>query len=86
MLLATGGAGSVGHAVIQPARWAGATVIAMAGRPAQARLVLYTAFADGALPVVQEHGLPLHHFPLARTADAHRTAEGGTVGKVLVTR
>jgi NADPH2:quinone reductase len=42
------------------------------------------AVADGALPVGEEAGLPLHRFPLERTADAHAAVEGGAVGKVLV--
>ena len=181
VVLAAGGAGAVGHAVIQLARWAGATVISTVSSPAKARLataagahhvvdyragdpaaeirvlapdgvdivaevalganlaldlavlrprgtistyandggrpveldvrqylvrnarlqfmVLYTAGADvraaavegvaaavgaGALPVGEEHGLPLVRFPLHRTADAHRAVEGGAVGKVLV--
>ena len=42
------------------------------------------AARDGALPVGEEHGLPLVRFPLDRTADAHRAVENGTVGKVLV--
>lgn len=42
------------------------------------------AVRDGALPVGEEHGLPLIRFPLDRTADAHRAVEGGAVGKVLV--
>jgi NADPH2:quinone reductase len=42
------------------------------------------AVRDAALPVGEEHGLPLVRFPLDRTADAHRAVEGGTVGKVLV--
>ena len=181
VVLAAGGAGAVGHAVIQLARWAGATVLSTVSGPAKARLataagahhvinyragdpaaeiraiapdgvdiiaevalganlaldlavlrtrgtiatyandggrpveldvrqnmmlntrfqflVLYTvgaealtaaaedvaaAVADGALPVGEQHGLPLVRFPLARTADAHRAVETGTVGKVLV--
>jgi NADPH2:quinone reductase len=181
VVLAAGGAGAVGHAVIQLARWAGATVVSTVSSPGKARLataagahhvinyregdpaagirtiapegvdivaevalganlaldlavlrsrgtiatyandggtpvelnvlptmvlnarlqflVLYTAgpqaltaavedvaaaVRDGALPVGEEHGLPLTRFPLARTADAHRAVEGGTVGKVLV--
>jgi NADPH2:quinone reductase len=43
------------------------------------------ALRDGALPVGEEHGLPLHHFPLERTAEAHDAVEGGAVGKVLIT-
>ncbi|WP_026928476.1 NADPH:quinone reductase [Glycomyces tenuis] len=181
VVLAAGGAGAVGHAVIQLARWAGATVISTISGPEKARLataagahhvvnyregdpaaeiraiapdgvdiiaevalganldldlavlrtrgtiavyandgdkpvgldvrqnmmlntrfqflVLYTvgsevlaaasedvsaAVGDGALPVGEEHGLPLVRFPLDRTADAHRAVEGGAVGKVLV--
>jgi NADPH2:quinone reductase len=180
-VLAAGGAGAVGHAVIQLARWAGATVIGTVSGPEKARLataagahhvvdyregdpaakiraiapegvdivaevalgtnlaldlavlrprgtistyanvggkpveldvvrnmvlntrfqflVLYTAgpearaaavedvaaaVRDGALPVGEEHGLPLVRFPLDRTADAHRAVEAGAVGKVLV--
>ncbi|MER7757904.1 NADPH:quinone reductase [Kitasatospora sp. NPDC097643] len=181
VVLAAGGAGAVGHAVIQLARWAGATVISTVSSPRKARLataagahhvinyregdpaaeiravardgvdlvaevalgtnlaldlavlrtrgtiatyandggkpvelnvlqnmvlntrlqflVLYTAgpearaaaaqdvaaaLRDGALPVGEEHGLPLLRFPLDRTADAHRAVESRTVGKVLV--
>jgi NADPH2:quinone reductase len=42
------------------------------------------AVADGALPVGDEAGLPLHRFPLERTADAHDAVEHGAVGKVLI--
>ncbi|MEU4243546.1 NADPH:quinone reductase [Actinoplanes sp. NPDC026619] len=181
VVLAAGGAGAVGHAAIQLARWAGATVISTISGPAKAALataagahhvinyregdpaaeirtiapdgvdivaevalganlaldlavlrtrgviatyandgakrveldvrqnmglntrfqflVLYTvgdqalaagaedvaaAVGDGALPVGEEHGLPLVRFPLDRTADAHRAVESGTVGKVVV--
>jgi NADPH2:quinone reductase len=42
------------------------------------------AVADEALPVGEEAGLPLHRFPLERTADAHEAVEGGTIGKVLI--
>jgi NADPH2:quinone reductase len=180
-VLAAGGAGAVGHAVIQLARWAGATVIGTVSGPEKARLataagahyvvnyregdpaaairaiapdgvdivaevalganlaldlavlrtrgtiatyandggepvdldvmrnmvlntrlqflVLYTAgldvrtaavedvaaaVRDNALPVGEEHGLPLHRFPLSRTSAAHRALEEGAVGKVLV--
>ncbi|WP_030276852.1 NADPH:quinone reductase [Streptomyces sp. NRRL B-24484] len=181
VVLAAGGAGAVGHAVIQLARWAGATVISTISNPEKARLataagahhvinyregdpaaeirtitpdgvdiiaevalganlaldlavlrtrgtistyandggtpveldvlhnmvlnarfqflILYTAgpqaraaaaedvaaaARDGALPVGEEHGLPLLRFPLDRTADAHRAVESRVVGKVLV--
>jgi NADPH2:quinone reductase len=181
VVLATGGAGAVGHAVIQLARWAGATVISTVSGPDKAKLaaaagahhtvnyrhgdpaaairtvapdgvdivaevalganltldlavlrsrgtiatyaneggnaielnagqnmvlntrlqflVLYTAgpqaraaavedvaaaIRDGALPVGEDHGLPLLRYPLHRTAEAHRAVETGAVGKVLV--
>lgn len=42
------------------------------------------AVADGALGVGPDAGLPLHRFPLERTADAHAAVEAGAVGKVLV--
>jgi NADPH2:quinone reductase len=42
------------------------------------------AVADGALPVGEEFGLPLHRFPLERTGAAHDAVERGAVGKVLV--
>ncbi|WP_329350207.1 hypothetical protein OG226_26340 [Streptomyces sp. NBC_01261] len=42
------------------------------------------AVRDGALPLGEEHGLPLVRFPLDRTADAHQAVESGTIGKVLV--
>ena len=42
------------------------------------------AVADGALPVGDEAGLPLHRFPLARAAAAHAAVEAGAVGKVLI--
>lgn len=42
------------------------------------------ALRDGAFGVGEEHGLPLHHYPLERTADAHAAVEDGAVGKVLL--
>jgi NADPH:quinone reductase len=42
------------------------------------------AVADGALPVGEEAGLPLHRFPLEQAAEAHAAVEGGAVGKVLI--
>lgn len=48
VVLAAGGAGAVGHAVIQLARWAGATVISTVSGPAKAEL----ATAAGAHHVV----------------------------------
>lgn len=42
------------------------------------------ALEDGALPVGEEHGLPLTWFPLEETAAAHDAVENETVGKVLI--
>ena len=42
------------------------------------------ALVDGAFGVGDEHGLPVHHYPLERTAEAHAAVEDGAVGKVLV--
>jgi NADPH2:quinone reductase len=43
-----------------------------------------SAAAEGALPVGEEAGLPLHRFPLDRAAEAHAAVESGAVGKVLI--
>jgi NADPH2:quinone reductase len=42
------------------------------------------AAADGVFAVGEAAGLPLHRFPLERTADAHAAVEDGVVGKVLI--
>jgi NADPH2:quinone reductase len=42
------------------------------------------AVSAGALRVGEEAGLPLHHYPLERLAEAHDAVEDGVVGKVLV--
>lgn len=42
------------------------------------------ALAAGALRVGEEAGLPLHRFPLERTADAHAAVEANAVGKVII--
>jgi NADPH:quinone reductase len=181
VVLVSGGAGAVGHAAIQLARWAGATVITTISGPAKADLataagahhvvnyreqdagaviaelapdgvdlivevavgvnaaldqavarsrtsiasyaddggaeltldvrpsmvknlrwqfvLLYTvgelalseavaditaALEDGALPVGEDAGLPLHRFALADTGAAHQAVEDGAVGKVLI--
>jgi NADPH2:quinone reductase len=181
VVLVAGGAGAVGHAAIQLARWAGATVITTVSGPAKAALasaagahhvlnyreddvvaavaeiapdgvdvvvevaasvnagldlavlktrgivaiyandggdefalpvrdnmvknaryqfvLVYTvgeaalaaateditlALADGALPVGEAAGLPLHRFPLEQAAAAHQAVEDAVVGKVIV--
>lgn len=40
--------------------------------------------ADGAFGVGEEHGLPLHHYALEQTSEAHLAVENGAVGKVLI--
>ncbi len=42
------------------------------------------ALLDGAIAVGEKAGLPLHHFPLEQTAQAHAAVESGAVGKVLI--
>lgn len=42
------------------------------------------ALAEGALPVGEEAGMPLHRFMLDETAAAHDAVEGDIVGKVLI--
>ena len=42
------------------------------------------ALEDGALPVGEDAGLPLHRFALADAAAAHQAVEDGAVGKVLI--
>ena len=42
------------------------------------------AIAAGAMEVGEQAGLPVHRYPLERTADAHRASEAGVVGKVLI--
>ena len=42
------------------------------------------AVAAGAFGVGNEHGLPVHHYPLERTDDAHSAVEDGAIGKVLI--
>lgn len=43
------------------------------------------ALADDALHTGENAGLPLHRFPLARTAAAHAAVEDHAIGKVLIT-
>jgi NADPH2:quinone reductase len=45
---------------------------------------LSAAVLDGAVRVGEDAGLPLHHYPLEQTAQAHAAVEQHTVGKVLV--
>ena len=54
--------------------------------PAKANAVedVAAAVLDAAATVGEDAGLPLHHFPLERAADAHAAVEAGAVGKVLI--
>ena len=45
---------------------------------------IQAALKAAALRVGTEAGLPLHHFPLEHTSDAHAAVEGKVVGKVLI--
>lgn len=42
------------------------------------------AFADGALRLGEDRGVPVHRFSLADTAKAHSASEDGVTGKVLI--
>jgi NADPH2:quinone reductase len=42
------------------------------------------AVHDGAVQVGESVGLPLHHFPLEQTSQAHAAVENGAVGKVII--
>ena len=42
------------------------------------------AIEADAIGVGEARGLPLHHYPLEQTADAHAAVEAGAIGKVLV--
>ena len=66
-------------------RWQGVLVYTIS-REAKDAAVAATveALAAGAIRVGEEAGLPLHHFPLERTGDAHDAVENAAVGKVLV--
>jgi NADPH:quinone reductase len=42
------------------------------------------AVLDGAIGIGEAAGLPIHHYPLEQTAEAHAAVEAGMVGKVLI--
>ncbi|MFE9404096.1 NADPH:quinone reductase [Streptomyces sp. NPDC006530] len=50
----------------------------------QALTDVAAAVDEGALRVGEEAGMPLYHFTLERTAEAHAALEQGVVGKVLL--
>lgn len=65
--------------------WHGLLVYTMADAHKDAAVAdVSAAVAAGALRVGADAGLPLHRYPLERTADAHRAVEDGAVGKVLI--
>jgi NADPH2:quinone reductase len=66
-------------------RWQGVLVYTVpAAAKDNAVAAVATAVRDGALRVGAEAGLPLHHYPLAATADAHAAVEANAIGKVLI--
>ncbi|MEU4401205.1 NADPH:quinone reductase [Micromonospora orduensis] len=51
---------------------------------AQGVVDVAAAANQGGIRVGADAGLPLHRYPLARTADAHQAVEDSAVGKVLI--
>lgn len=71
--------------MVRNARWQFVLLYSVPGAAkAIARDDITAALVAQAIAVGEEIGLPLTHFPLERTADAHRAVQDGTVGKVLV--
>lgn len=50
----------------------------------QALADITAALRQGEIRVGEPAGLPLHHYPLEQTPQAHAAVEDGTVGKVLI--
>ena len=76
---------AIGHAMSINSRYQFILVYTMpATAKEQAIRDVQDAVGAGALRVGADAGLPLHRFPLERTADAHAAVEGNAVGKVLV--
>ncbi len=75
----------VGTQMLPNARWQ-FVLIYTAPAPAKARAVsdVAAALAAGGIRAGRDAGLPLHHFPLERAADAHAAVEAEIVGKVLI--
>ena len=67
------------------ARWQFVLVYTMPGG-AKERAVqdVSGAVYEAAVRVGEEAGLPVHHYPLERAADAHRAVQDGVIGKVLI--
>ncbi|TDB72402.1 NADPH:quinone reductase [Micromonospora sp. KC723] len=71
--------------MVPNARWQ-FVLVYTAPRAAKAQAVtdVAAAVAQGGVRVGADAGLPLHRYPLAETAAAHRAVEESVVGKVLV--
>ena len=71
--------------MVPNARWQ-FVLLYTAPAAAKARAVedVGAALLDRAIGVGEDHGLPLHHFPLEETAAAHAAVEQGAIGKVLI--
>ena len=54
------------------------------GAKERAVIDIGAAVLDGGARIGDEVGLPVHHFPLERTAAAHDAVEQGAVGKVII--
>ena len=71
--------------MVTNARW---QFVLLYTAPATAKAValedVTAAILDGAVRVGRDAGLPLHHYSLEQTAEAHAAVEGGAVGKVLI--
>jgi NADPH2:quinone reductase len=71
--------------MVPNARW---QFVLLYTAPAEAKEMaiadIMAALYDGAIEVGAEAGLPLHHYPLEDTAEAHAAVEAGAVGKVLI--
>jgi NADPH2:quinone reductase len=75
----------LGRAFALNVRWQGVLVYTVAAAAKDHGVAaIGAALNDGALRIGPEAGLPLHRFPLERTADAHDAVEHNVVGKVLV--
>ena len=76
---------AIGPSMTTNARYQFILVYTMpAAAKAQAVRDVRDAVVAGALRVGADAGLPLHRFPLERTADAHAAVEDNAVGKVLI--
>jgi NADPH2:quinone reductase len=75
----------VGALMTPNARW---QFVLVYTAPDQAKAVaiedLTAAASVGAVRVGEDAGLPLHHFSLDQTAEAHAAVENSIIGKVLI--